>query len=871
MQPRWLLSLLLLAAAPQAASRTCYHAARSGDAASAKILQVVDHVSARLDRVPLLELYRPFFAGQLFLIPPGQDAGWAAHDTLICHDAHPQCVGRFFSLLTSSHYASDGRTLDEGYGAAAQPCTERVAVSGVLYHHLDMFVSPEKLLQLNGSLAWALERGLGEATTLCASGETLAADKLWGWHDDSRTTGVAAVNALLASPSPPLHWEAGKVCRGQADLYYVPVGWMSDFSAYAPFFANVYHEVSLQTILYIVGAQRGEAPLPAGCAGTCCSLAGDDLSNMTCGHRVDLADARVREQMQAILTATHPRARVLAQTPLLGNDFGAFAPSPERGPGGSWLASCAENRSACLRPWQAQEWGGEPLWDRARLARAAVLSTSADAWRPLLARLQTGQPVTVVVVGSSIVEGGAGCFLSGPAALAHAGVLGMSRASERRLDEHGRCANAGFAALFLAAVNATWPHPDHVLINLGRGGVDLGYWAGACLDSLLPTAGVDVLMFETHTAITDDAVEAQEMTRNLPLLGRIARRQARPLPLLMLAAAPFAPQRLVEEIDPGMHPFAMQVCMDAEGGHGQRCLGGAAGDTEPARRTNYVCTPEMRANLSSHVLATQRLETMLVGRGWAAGWSVLSLRAAVAAGLRDGAAALLGWSECEWVNAFYRDEIHPGQLGFRVIADAMLQATVLVAQAAEATSTAAPPAMHTPLSAAQAAQPAAVFAPTVASAAERMCTEAEQLSVTPLTPDGWRWVDSELVKGKIVWKPGWIANASGAEAELSVRTLLPGGGGGGGGGNVVLSLLHLTSYEHMGVLGVSCVAGCVCEPTELDAHVDGGRVSVERRGELAVSQAELCTLRLRVLDRTSSGERKWKLTGVTVDAAQQQV
>jgi len=80
-------------------------------------------------------------------------------------------------------------------------------------------------------------------------------------------------------------------------------------------------------------------------------------------------------------------------------------------------------------------------------------------------------------------------------------------------------------------------------------------------------------------------------------------------------------------------------------------------------------------------------------------------------------------------------------------------------------------------------------------------------------------------------------------------------------------ILHLTSYERMGIARVHCVSGCVCIPQELDAHRPPSRrnVSIFRDGLIQVDfTTARCEMALRLLHRTSSGQHKWVLTRVTV-------
>jgi hypothetical protein len=76
-----------------------------------------------------------------------------------------------------------------------------------------------------------------------------------------------------------------------------------------------------------------------------------------------------------------------------------------------WPPVCApRGGGTCLKPWHTQA-GGQLSTERffaSRLARSAIATHSPDALRPLLAKLRSGQPVTLLAFGSSILEGGAG-------------------------------------------------------------------------------------------------------------------------------------------------------------------------------------------------------------------------------------------------------------------------------------------------------------------------------------------------------------------------------------------------------------------------------------------------------------------------------
>ena len=126
---------------------------------------------------------------------------------------------------------------------------------------------------------------------------------------------------------------------------------------------------------------------------------------------------------------------------------------------------------------------------------------------------------------------------------------------------------------------------------------------------------------------------------------------------------------------------------------------------------------------------------------------------------------------------------------------------------------------------------------------------------TMLVHDGWTFANYEP-NSRSAFKPGVSATRPGATLRLRVNTSRvrwP-----------ILSLQHLTSYEHMGRVLATC-AGCVCAPEEIDAHTTL-RVSTTAVRSLRVTPHHECELSLTVLNTTSSGEHKWKLERLLLES-----
>lgn len=218
----------------------------------------------------------------------------------------------------------------------------------------------------------------------------------------------------------------------------------------------------------------------------------------------------------------------------------------------------------------------------------------------------------------------------------------MQALRNEELTGDGRCVRQGFASLFLAALNETWPHSGHILVNAGRGGVTLAYWAGECISSLLPTR-VDLLLLETYSTATEAEVELDI----LPIIAAVAARSPH-VAVAILSASRVAPPRSGNAQDVGAVPHNPDVCADVGGGYGQRCSWRVDAPGRLIRSADYECSASMVARLPAAVRATAPQDEVLAAAAAAHGWTVISLRRGLAAGLEAGAPARLGWSECEW-------------------------------------------------------------------------------------------------------------------------------------------------------------------------------------------------------------------------------
>jgi hypothetical protein len=92
-------------------------------------------------------------------------------------------------------------------------------------------------------------------------------------------------------------------------------------------------------------------------------------------------------------------------------------------------------------------------------------------------------------------------------------------------------------------------------------------------------------------------------------------------------------------------------------------------------------------------------------------------------------------------------------------------------------------------------------------------------------------------------------------------------------GQTRVIITYLLSHQHMGRVMVSCVSGCTCDPSVIDAHDAVNKHSINQLHEVRVSASPACVLQLKVLEQSSSGQHKFKVmqvaAAVNVDSSQQ--
>ena len=243
--------------------------------------------------------YEPFFAGQVYMVPDAWDGPAAYRCPFHPETGYVACIADIFSRLMSV----------DGLNVAGTACTRRTMVSGLMYHHMDMFVNPHRVVGVFDTRSmWASGAGLVSSysvilpTWCSADAAELARDEQWSWWADSKNLCLHALDSLYHSDDAPTGWSAGRCCRGHVDLYYVPVAFFARMLRFMPYFDGVFHEVAIPTLLRMTLGDAGSDSIQdTSCAGSAWTYLSVDLSTITCGHRVNLSDTSLREELRNLL------------------------------------------------------------------------------------------------------------------------------------------------------------------------------------------------------------------------------------------------------------------------------------------------------------------------------------------------------------------------------------------------------------------------------------------------------------------------------------------------------------------------------------------------------------------------------------------
>jgi hypothetical protein len=458
-------------------------------------------------------------------------------------------------------------------------------------------------------------------------------------------------------------------------------------------------------------------------------------------------------------------------------------------------------------------------WDKAWLKRGNSV-IHYEQLIPFFERLDAGLPITVVGLGSSIVAGG-GCFND------RSQLYSLVRHVRTRLNPEF-CEPHGWIGSFMSDLNKTWPHKDHVYINLGQPGGDIAQYARHwCFTGTLPRE-TDLFLVEDHGGNTfweERGTHVEQIFIQLHHRGR-GRRD----PPMVFVTTAFAVDIWKAEWKTPVPVERFSQCLETGCANADLCADYATSVLTPKTYSTFGDAGEDSWTAVMH---------------WY-GYSVLSVRNIFATSIRD---RLWGMSACALSHLFYQDPIHPGPVGTRLYANLLVNHVQEAYAWYKSIGVADLHRRHTPRTPVN---------PNGWAVPIRKCYDVETSTGIPVTESrGWAW--NEETRPGHVNKPGWTTTQAGAELVIDLSTRVrprspneP----------AVLTLKYLASYDSMGVAALRCADECTCEQITISAS-HASHASIEVFASTNITQVHACRL---VLTNVSPHDGlKWKLLGLTLE------
>ena len=334
----------------------CPFNARSACAAE-QILLLLE--GSRQERWTHLALYERWFWGVLHLPHSSSDAARCGHDAsvtcLLPSDLPQRCFhgggspvhGSLYSNSTCSTCDDDADQLYWGFAlhvfeghrrtahvlrCVRERCAEPwlgqlqqrarrplLAVQGVLYAHMDLWVLPYAIAaDAPLSAVWRLTNG-DSAMLECTNGSpgdrSAVASRLRhalhrNWWCNSTHGAWQAMAEVEEAGLLPASWPSAMLCPGWSDLFYLPLRHSTLYGALSDIFwrHHVPNEVSTHTILHLLASSERASAHIVRCVGGAegkASIRPDVIRRHACGHRLDFKNAALVNAFKAALQREH--------------------------------------------------------------------------------------------------------------------------------------------------------------------------------------------------------------------------------------------------------------------------------------------------------------------------------------------------------------------------------------------------------------------------------------------------------------------------------------------------------------------------------------------------------------------------------------
>ncbi|KAG2491369.1 hypothetical protein HYH03_010367 [Edaphochlamys debaryana] len=537
------------------------------------------------------------------------------------------------------------------------------------------------------------------------------------------------------------------------------------------------------------------------------------------------------------------------------------------------------------------------VWDRDLLDKGILNLGSLASFKRFFDKLDRGERVVAVAYGSSFIHDFAGCFQTSLQALWDLNIVpnpmlypqqGADVSLEAFATTAPRCASGGFLEGVMASINATWPNYKHIFVNNGKGGACLTFIVEAsCMSSFTPEK-VDLLFIDTLTNQCHGMEKSAEK-----MVRQFLSAPDPPLVALLSNARTCL----------GTNEYGNQCAWECLREHkGSRtawqCQNLTAPYTAPADEefnndlVKGLFQPVAKYYDIGHVNYYDMIKPIML--------SDLNEKH--------------GMAKFEFLYRFYTDWVHFNKpdLGTVWGADAVLNWLVRGQEALAALSPEQRAALSYTLpstamdASANEHYVTRCYGLTLKAAVEYVKKgvvasldkvtmdhfhqanpgddfEFIQMSVThnpaqALPPfdviqnKGWRLQMYYMTaRGAHKLKPGWLTDEAGSILDFTINSSF--NGVTAPGEQVETLYTYTKSYDGWGIAQFSCIANCVCESRDVDAHVgaDGAKTSLTHVVKIRVSQHERCVIRMEVLQRTSSSGHKFKLASMMVRALKKTV
>ncbi|UJR16641.1 hypothetical protein I4U23_003541 [Adineta vaga] len=230
----------------------------------------------RLERIQVLENYRPFFIDLHYSIPHYTNITNYTIDGWISGGEPYKVVADTMQILLNNYSM----------------------VEGVLYFHFDAWINPFQFDRMNFDSIWLA----GQLSTYICGGNTVGSKWIY-WTNDSLRSVQNAKRTISKEYPNRFITDENIMCGGWADIYYIPRRFFSDFIVLSNVFkkSGSFHEIGIPTMFNMIDLTHRPTPFHTvithleDCWGGCCAYGAGitEIKKKRCGHKMDLANGQI--------------------------------------------------------------------------------------------------------------------------------------------------------------------------------------------------------------------------------------------------------------------------------------------------------------------------------------------------------------------------------------------------------------------------------------------------------------------------------------------------------------------------------------------------------------------------------------------------